>query len=412
MGSGIKSPGVIIGAMFITTVVGMMPMMSFPTLISAFQSAWVLSNAEAGWISGVYFAGYVVAVPVLTGLTDRIDPRKIIIASMILGVFATLGFALWASEIWTATAWRFLQGAGFAGTYMPTLKALSDSLPDSKRSRGAAVISSGYAMGIGFSYFSTGQLDVLYGWHTGFLLLALGPLLGVFLTILFLPRSPQPKRPNTGFAMDYRIVFKNKRALAYMIAYGVHNGEASAIRAWVVAYFVLAQTGATATGEFANFIFDWSPAMIATMMTMVGVPLIVIMSELVPKVGRWRLVSLIMITSSLLGIVLALSLWGPYWITFAIAFVYAASLSADSGTINAGIIARSAPEIRGQTMAMYAVFGAGAAFILPVLFGLVLDIAGGEQSKVAWTWAFGATAAFIAIGPIALFTLDRPEKQT
>ena len=61
-------------------------------------------------------------------------------------------------------------------------------------------------------------------------------------------------------------------------------------------------------------------------------------------------------------------------------------------------------------MAMHAVFGSGAAFLLPVLFGFVLDIAGGEQSRAAWTWAFGATAVFIAIGPIALITLDREDK--
>jgi hypothetical protein len=48
--------------------------------------------------------------------------------------------------------------------------------------------------------------------------------------------------------------------------------------------------------------------------------------------------------------------------------------------------------------------------LLPVLFGFVLDIAGGEQSRAAWTWAFGATAVFIAIGPIALITLDREDK--
>jgi hypothetical protein len=44
-----------------------------------------------------------------------------------------------------------------------------------------------------------------------------------------------------------------------------------------------------------------------------------------------------------------------------------------------------------------------------VLFGLVLDLAGGEQSITAWIWAFVATAMFVAIGPIVLFSLDRAE---
>lgn len=392
--------------MFVTNVGGMTGMVSFPTLVSMFQSTWELNNAEAGWVSGVYFAGYMVSVPVLTGMTDRLDPRKIIIASMIVGIISAMAFALLASGFWSATLWRFLQGVSFAGIYMPMIKALSDSLPESSRSRGAAYISASYAMGVSFSYFSTGQLGDIFGWQTAFFMLALGPLLGACLTVLFLPPSPASPQKDTAFSLDYRAVFRNKRARAYMIAYGVHNGEASIVRAWIVAYFVFAQAGA------GDPIINWSPAMIATVVTMIGVPLIVVMSELVPKVGRRRLVCIAMTTSGTLGVVLALSLWGPYELTFALVFIYAAAISADSGIINGGIISRSDPAIRGQSMAMHAVFGAGGAFILPVLFGLVLDIAGGEQSKAAWTWAFGATAVFVAIGPIALFTLDRPEKQT
>ena len=104
------------------------------------------------------------------------------------------------------------------------------------------------------------------------------------------------------------------------------------------------------------------------------------------------------------------SLWGPYGLLLALVFPYGASIAADSGTINGGIISRAHPAIRGQTMAMHALFAAVAAFVLPILFGMILDLAGGEQSEAAWAWAFSATAVFVVVGPIALFTLDRPEK--
>lgn len=407
MTTGIKSPGIIIAAMFVANVGGMTSMVSFPTLVLMFQSAWDLNNTEAGWISGVYFAGYVVAVPVLTGLTDRIDPKKIILASMALGVFAAAAFSLWASGLWSATLWRFLQGVSFAGTYMPLIKALSDALPGSKQNRGTAVLTSSYAMGASFSFFATGQLGAVFDWQTAFLLLALGPLLGLILTALFLPASPLPPKTGVVFAMDYRAVFRNKRALAYMIAYGVHNGESSIMRAWLVAYLVLAQAGVAAR----DLIIDWSPAVIATVANLLGAVATLMIAELVPLVGRRRLITLIMVTSAALGVGLALSLSGAYGFSVALVFCYGAAISADAAPINGGIVARSEPEIRGQSMAMHAVFAAAAAFLLPVLFGLVLDIAGGEQSKAAWTWAFGATAAFIAIGPVALWTLDRAGKQ-
>jgi MFS family permease len=43
-------------------------------LLPALMTAWTLSNTEAGWISGIYYAAYTVAVPLLSSLTDRIDP--------------------------------------------------------------------------------------------------------------------------------------------------------------------------------------------------------------------------------------------------------------------------------------------------------------------------------------------------
>ena len=396
-----KSPSAIVGAVYAANVGGMIAMVSFPTLIWVFQPAWSLSNAEVGWISGVYFAGYVVAVPVLTGLTDRIDPRKIILASMALGIVATVGFSLSASGFWTASFWRFLQGASFAGTYMPSLKALSDTLPIAWRNRAAALFTSSYAMGASLSFFLTGLLGGVFDWRTVFLILAGGPLIGLCLTAVFLPPN-RPSGQSVG-GMNYRAVFRNKRALAYMIAYGVHNGEASVMRSWIVAYLLFAQAGVVA----GDLVLDWSPAVIATVANLLGVPATILVAELVPWMDRRRVISMVMMVSAMFGIGLALGLQAHYGVALTLVFLYGAAVAADSGTINGGIIARAAPEIRGQTMAMHALFSAAAAFVLPIAFGVILDLGGGEQSQAAWTWAFAATAIFILAGPIALFALDR-----
>ena len=49
---------------------------TFPALLPRFRGLWQLSNTEAGWISAAYFAGYMLFVPVLAGITDRVDARK------------------------------------------------------------------------------------------------------------------------------------------------------------------------------------------------------------------------------------------------------------------------------------------------------------------------------------------------
>jgi MFS family permease len=96
---------------------------TFPALQPTFFDEWGLSNTEAGWINGIYFGAYMLAVPVLVALTDRVDPRRIYAFAAVLTIAASLSFGLLAEGFWSATALRALAGLGLAGTYMPGLKA-------------------------------------------------------------------------------------------------------------------------------------------------------------------------------------------------------------------------------------------------------------------------------------------------
>ena len=49
--------------------------MTLAAVLPQLITEWGLTSTEAGWLGGIYFAGYVAAVPVLTTLTDRIDPK-------------------------------------------------------------------------------------------------------------------------------------------------------------------------------------------------------------------------------------------------------------------------------------------------------------------------------------------------
>ena len=58
---------------------------TWPALLPGFIATWGLSNREAGWITGAFYAAYTVAVPLLVTLTDRYDAR----AFYLLGVGVT-----------------------------------------------------------------------------------------------------------------------------------------------------------------------------------------------------------------------------------------------------------------------------------------------------------------------------------
>src|SRR5689334_13777765 len=65
----------------------------WPAFVPAMIPRWQLSNSEAGWITAAFYGAYMLAVPVLVTLTDRIDPKRIYLAGV--GVMA-LGHALFA----------------------------------------------------------------------------------------------------------------------------------------------------------------------------------------------------------------------------------------------------------------------------------------------------------------------------
>jgi MFS family permease len=59
---------------------------TWPSLLPTFMGQWQITNREAGWITGVFYAAYALAVPILVTATDRIDPRTVYLAGVTLTV--------------------------------------------------------------------------------------------------------------------------------------------------------------------------------------------------------------------------------------------------------------------------------------------------------------------------------------
>ena len=73
---------------------------------------WGLSAAQAGLMASAYTFGYMLAVPLLTTLTDRIDARRILAAGSALSGLATVMFGLIANDLWSATLIWAIAGIG------------------------------------------------------------------------------------------------------------------------------------------------------------------------------------------------------------------------------------------------------------------------------------------------------------
>ena len=104
------SPVVLIGAFCLALTGVNLSFMVVAALLPTLIEAWTLSEIEAGWLGGIFFAGYIATVPLLSSLADRIDPRRIYLASALIGAVASLGFAAFADGFWSALFWRFFAG--------------------------------------------------------------------------------------------------------------------------------------------------------------------------------------------------------------------------------------------------------------------------------------------------------------
>ena len=384
-------------------VLGMVGFAAFPGLLPIFFEAWGLSNAEAGWANGVYFGAYMLAVPVLVALTDRVDPRRIYVASAALTALSSLGFGLLADGFWSASLFRALAGAGLAGTYMPGLKALTDHLLEGQQSRAIAVYTASFSIGASLSFVLAGELAAWLGWQWAFVLLGVGPLGALALVWLLVPASqPHHLAAPRGFLLDFRPVLANRRVMAYVLAYFAHNWELFALRSWLVAFLVAAQdlAGPAAPGGL------WSATAIAAAITLLGLPASVLGNEAARRWGRVRVVCVIMTTSACLAAVLGFLTALPIPLLVAVCVLYGITVTADSASITSGAVANAVPGARGATMAVHSFIGFAGAFIGPVAFGIVLDLAGGGTT-LAWGLAFLSSGLAVALGPLAVAWLGR-----
>ena len=238
---------------------------TWPALLPGFIADWHLSNSEAGWITGGFYAAYTLAVPVLVTLTDRVDARVVYLSGVALTIASHLGFAALADGFWSAFVARALAGVGWAGTYMTGLKLLADRVDPMLMSRAVA----GHAASIGvagaLSFTFAGAMHRWYGWRGAFVGAGLAALVAWIILFWWAPpRERRAAHPSPTALFDFRPVLRNRSAMAYALAYSAHTWEMNALRGWAVAFLTYV---ATVTGETSPWI---APTLVATTMGLVG----------------------------------------------------------------------------------------------------------------------------------------------
>lgn len=382
-----SSPALLTGCLCLAEVAGMAGAFSFPALLPHFKAIWGLSASQAGWINGIYFAGYTLAVPLLTSLTDRIDARRIYLISCCIGIVANLGFALAAIGFWSALIFRVLCGFSLAGTFIPGLKALIDRLPEDFHHRGVSFYTASFGLGMSVSFYITGTIFTRFGWKAAFGAAAAGSLLALVLALIVLVPRPIP-RVNAGHTgrhvLDFRPVWHNQASRTYIIAYMAHMWEMFAARSWLVAFMTFSISLRPDSEPFMT------PTTVMAIAGIGGMMASIAGGEMAVRFPRGRVVSSILGISFLFSVSIGFVGMLPYYLLVPLIVVYTLFFQGDSAAIHAGVITSANPEIRGATMALQSLGGFAAASAGSIVAGWVLGLTGEGQTHLSWGLTFAS----------------------
>lgn len=378
----------------LASIVAMINYAIWPVFLIPLGDAWGLSNIEIGWVSGAYFIGYVVATPILVGLTDSIDARRIFIGGSVAAAVGSAGFALFASGFWSAAISWALVGAGLAGTYMPGLQILNARLSEERRIRAVPFYTSCFSLGTGCSFVLNGTL-LAYVDHrvAGWVGAGGAVLAGLAILCLVQARRPAPRpAAQVRHPLDLRPALRNRVALSYICAYGAHTYELFAFRGWSFALFAL-------LGAVHGLSIGLVTALVAVL-TLAGTAASILGGRLCLGRGRHRMITWIGTASALAAIVSSLLLQAPVWIALACLVAYNICIMMDSGALTAGVVSVAGETDRGALLAVHSMVGfAGGALGGPAV-GMMLDLGGGGDTLGAWSAALlvmGAGSAVVAL---------------
>jgi MFS family permease len=367
---------------------------TLPALLPEMMARWSLSATEAGWLIGIFFAAYVPAVPVLLSLTDRVPARRIYLIGTGATAAAHLGFAFFADGFWGGLFFRALAGIGWAGAYMPGLKAIADPLTGVAQSRAVAWHAAGVGIAGAASFALAGLCNALMGPGFAFLVAGLAATGAFAIAMLILPDAPPPKSVAPRGLLDFRPVFANRRAMAWIAGYTVHTLEMAVLRAWAVAFLT------------ASFLIQappaWlpGPAVLFTLAGLVGIASSLAGNRLAESLGRDRIVAIAMLSGAALSLVAGFGFGASPFVVLLLVFLWNAAIYLDSSALTAGTVQAADPALRGATMGLHSMLGYAGGFVGPLLAGVLLDWAGGE-GVAAWGIAFGHVA-FIMLAAFAV----------
>ncbi len=379
---------------------------NYSALLPILQKEWSLSNSEAGWIYSSYQIGYILAVVLLTSLTDYVPTKYIYVLTSLWAGLAGILFAIRAEGFYSALILRTLTGIGFAGTYMPGLRMVSERFEPKERGRAMGIYVGAFTFGASLSLFLTGILNSLLSWRWAFFITSLGPMAGGLIALVKLGEwgRTQPRKEER---IPLREVLENRPALKMIGGYAAHMWEMFGMRGWMVAFL-------TASLLSIQYELDRAvsySATIAAGVTLAGAFSNALGGAFSDRFGRVRTIIGVMVGSGLLSLLIGWMRGLPLpWIIL-LSVLYGFFVTGESSVLSTGITELVPSGGLGRTLALQSLIGWTAASLSPIAFGYVLDLTNPSDALArwgyvpTWGWAFMTLGLGALMGPLLLWPM-------
>jgi EmrB/QacA subfamily drug resistance transporter len=151
--------GVLMGALDLAIIGPALP---------AIQSDFDMQTRSLAWLFNLYVLGQLVGTPILAKLADRLGPRPVYIAAILLFAAGSMLMVLGQTPMWLFIG-RAVQGFGGGGIFPVAVKVIGDVFPPEKR--GGVLGFLGAVFGLAFLIGPVlGGLLLDYGWQWLFLI--------------------------------------------------------------------------------------------------------------------------------------------------------------------------------------------------------------------------------------------------
>jgi hypothetical protein len=199
--------------------------------------------------------------------------------------------------------------------------------------------------------------------------------------------------------LPVRAVLRNREAVILMIAYGATIWGAVGLRQWIVLFLSFC------AGETTHS--DWSILVVASLISLLGVPAGLLGVELAIRCGLRLAGTLIFLAAAIVTGLFGFAAMLPFGIAAIAALAASFVAQGTFSNLTSGLLAVTVPRYAGVTMAFYSCIGFGGGFLGNVLFGATLDRFGGVTEFRAWIMSFATCGLAFLVGAGATAFLSR-----